>query len=452
MTKNKFMVVLMATALMATTACRTTENYDPENYEGIMSEAFPVNNVDKSHNWVTFSECTANIEVNMENGKSYMVKVYENDPTANNTGTVMVQGMVESGSALKANFSYPQTATTFYVAIVDNGTTYLQSVTVKNGMVSANITPASLQSMKSTTATIADEGFDMAYCFEDCFPEPGDFDYNDAVLGVKMKKTVNAKQTKIELEPSIRAVGSNKLMAAALHIAGLKEDDIESVEWNGALFTYYAYGMGNFYDEDKNLMFPQKQPEKGYEVTRYQNDDIYIPLTNDLHYAISGEKTNNFGMVDRINYNTMLESQKPEPTEGGEVIVIADDVPAVTGNVVITLKEGVGDKNITFKDLDMFIIEEYNGIIWEIHTYIYKKKLVAFPDGYYEDNIYPWALAVPGKGFRWPAEGMEIGTYKTSSVLGGAYQDINHSFGQWASDRTIARDWYKYPTMIMVYN
>ena len=447
MKRSRFMVVLTATALMAT-ACRTTENYDPDNYEEIISDVFPVSNVDRSHNWNTLSECTADIEVNMESGKSYMVKVYENDPTIGNAGSVMVQGMVATGSALMANFSHPQTATTFYVAIVDNGTTYVKPVDVKSGRVSATITPTDLPAMKSTSATIADEGFDMAYCFEDCFPEPGDYDYNDAVIGTKMIKTVNASQTKIELEMSIRAVGSAKPMAAALHIAGLKEDDIESVEWNGALFTYYPYGMGNFYDEDKNLMFPQKQPEKGYEVTRHQQNDIYIPLTNDLHYAISGNE-NTF--MTRINYNTMLESQKPEADEDGKEIVVGEDLPAVTGNVTITLKEGVGDKNITFKNFDMFIVEQYNGIIWEVHTYIYKKRLVAFPDGYYEDNIYPWALAVPGKGFRWPAEGMEIGSYKTSSVLGGAYQDINHSFGQWASDRTIARDWYKYPTTIMVY-
>ena len=446
MKRSRFLVVSVA-ALMAAVSC-TTNFYDSDDYDKIISGVFPVTNVDASHNWNTLGECTANIEVNIESGKSYLVKVYENDPTINNMGIVMVQGMVENGSLLRTNFSHPQIETTFYVAIVYNGPTYVQPLNVDRGVISTNITATSLKTMKSTSAIITDEGFDMVYCFEDCFPEPGDHDYNDAVIGTKMIKTVNASQTKIELELELRAVGSYKQMVAALHISGLKEENLESVECNGTLFSYYANGMGNFYDENNNLMFPQEQPEKGYEISRQQQGDIYIPLTNDLHYSISGEKLNSFGMVNRGNYNTMRKSQKPENEDDATMNM---DAPTVKGNVVITLKKGVGDRNITFKNFDLFIMEDYNGITWEIHTYIYKKRLVVFTKGFYENNIYPWALAIPGKGFRWPAEGIEIGSYRNSSTIGGAYQDINHSFGQWANNKNKAQDWYKHPTTSMVY-
>ena len=446
MKNNKLMVVMMA-ALTMTTAC-TSEYYDADDYEAIIKKAFPVNEVDPNHNWNTLSECTANISVDIESGKSYMVKIFENNPIESHTGVVMMQGKVESGSKLSGNFSYPQAATNFYIAIVDNdGTIYVQPISA-SGMVTENITAESLSAMQHTTATIEDEGFDMAYCFEDCYPGPGDYDFNDAVIGVKMLKTVDANQTTINLQLELRAVGSNKPLAAALHIAGLSENYIESVECSGNLFKYYENSLiSDFSDKNGKKMFPKTQPEKGYEVSSVQNGDIYIPLTNDLHYSISGGKLTPFGTIDWINYNTMLESQKKVTSQDGKEVVLGADVPVVTGNVTIRLKGENAGKNITFKDMDMFIIEQYNSAYFEVHTYIYKRRPVVFNDSYYEDNVYPWALAVPGKGFRWAAEGVKIGSKTETMPVGGAYR----SFPQWVSNRNEAKDWYKTPVTMLVY-
>lgn len=445
------LLTCVAIAAVVVTSCKR-DYYDKVKYEEMISVQFPVVDVDGSHDWSTISECTANIGIDMGGNKTYTVRIYEGNPIRNLTGYVLVEGTVRDGASLTTNFSHPKTSTTFYVAITDGGTTYAIPLTADHGLLSKKITTADLATAESTQRSIYNTGFDMAYCFEDCYPQSGDYDFNDVVIGTNMTKTVDERQTTIALDMSIRAVGSTKTMAAALHIAGLKADDVKSVECTGPLFAYHPYGLGNFKDKDKNQMFPAEQPEKGYLVSRHRQSDIYIPLTNDVHYSLNRGKTAINGMVERLYYNSMLASQMPKPDEDGKKApVVADDIEAVKGRIVITLNEGIGDKNITARSLDMFIMEEYNAAIWEVHTFSYKTRPVIFDSGVYEDNVFPWAIAVPGSSFRWPAEGLAIGTYKSTSVIGGAYQAIGHSFGQWAANKRTATDWYMHPTTIMVY-
>ena len=64
--------------------------------------------------------------------------------------------------------------------------------------------------------------------------------------------------------------------------------------------------------------------------------------------------------------------------------------------------------------------------------------------------ILPWALVVPTGSFRYPLDGINIGFANVDSLF-GAYMTDGHSFGQWASNSAMARDWYNYPTGNMVY-
>lgn len=424
--------------------------YDKEQYEELISMQFPVANVDGTHDWSTISDCTANISVDIDDGKTYTVKIYEDNPIRNLTGYVLAQGTVENGSAMVTDFSHPKISDTFYVAVTDDSdVTYAMPVTVENGTFTANTTAAGLAAMESTSQSIYDIGFDMAFCFEDGYPQAGDYDFNDVVINTNMTKTTGGQQTTIAIDVILRAVGSTKTMAAALHIAGLKASDIQSVECTGPLFSYYPYGLGNYTDKDKNQMFPTEQPANGYLVSKHQQNDIYIPLTNDVHLSLNRGRLTATGAVERINYNTMLAAQKP--TESSSETVTGDDLEDVKGRIVMTLSNPEAGKNITARSLDMFIMEDFNAVIWEVHTFDYKTKPVIFTDGVYEDNVFPWAIAVPGSSFRWPAEGIAIGSYKSTSVIGGAYQKIGHSFGQWAANKDMAQDWYKYPTSVMVY-
>lgn len=449
--KRYFFTCLAAVCVMLTSCNK--EYYDKDRYEEIITIGFPVSDVDPTHNWNTTVECTAGIDIDIADGKTYTVKIYKNNPMDGYTGYVLVQGQVENGKSLVANFSHPQIESTFYVAVVDeNGTTYSKPVTVENGKVTATITADNLATMSSTQREVYDMGFDMKYCFEDCYPQSGDYDFNDVVIDSKMTKNIGIAQTTITFDLTLEAVGSTKMMAAALHVAGLGAADVESVTCEGDLFKYYMYGLGNTYGKDKKPMFPTEQPVDGYLQSALQTG-IYIPLTNDVHYAMNKGTMTTGGMVERINYNTMLASQMTDVSAGGTNanMIMGKDIAPVKGTVTIALKPGVGDKNITVKNIDMFIMEEYNGAIWEVHTFVYKTKPVVFAQGTYEENIYPWAVAVPGSKFRWPAEGIYLGAYKNAGMFGGAYQKLGHSFGEWAKNKNNAKDWYMYPASSVVY-
>lgn len=448
--KTRLLIVLTLIG-MITVSC-SKDYFDEDKYVEIVTENFPVDNVDATHSWSCINECTADISIDIDRGKTYTIKVYGNDPMEGFTGYVLVQGQVKNGNKLVANFSYPTVSDNLYIAVVDeNGTTYSCPVTVANGKVAANITANDLEKMQNTSRQIYDIGFDVAYCFEDSYPQPADFDFNDVVIGTNMIKNIGDTHTTITLNVSILAVGSTKMMAAALHIAGLNAASVKSVECSGDLFRYNEYGLGNFTDENDKQFFPTEQPQAGYLTTPSQNNDIYIPLTNDVHYSINRGTVTSTGMVERLYYNTMHSSYISKPTEDGTIVFTGKNIAYVTGTITITLNDGVGDRNITAKNLDMFVMEEYNSAIWEVHTFAYKTQPVIFTSDKYVKNVFPWALAVPGSSFRWPAEGVAIGSNKGSTVFDGAFQDLEHSFGMWAMDKNKAKDWYKYPQEDLVY-
>lgn len=448
--KGKIFIGLAAMCL--TVVSCNKDYYDKGRYEEIINYEFPVENVDATHTWTMTSECTADINVNIESGKTYTVKIYEENPISNRTGYVLMQGVVESGQSFIANFSHPQITTTLYVAIVDDsGRTYVTPVTVQRGILSTKINAESMSTMQSTSNKIYDYGFDMAYCFEDSYPQTNDYDFNDVVIGTNTIKNITDEQTTITIDLSLKAVGSTKMMAAALNLASLKEDDIISVECSGDIFSYYQYGLGSSSGSSNNKrpVFPTQQPENGYVVSQL-NNSVYIPITNDVHYSINRKTTTTTGMVERTYYNTVMPSQKVIK-EDGTIAMDGKDIDAVKGKIVLTLNNNGNAKNITTKHLDFFILEEYNGGIWEVHTFNYKTRPIIYNQGTYEDNIYPWALAVPGKSFRWPGEGVGIGHNKTSGRSQWAYQTPGHSFWQWAVNKNMIQDWYKYPLSNMVY-
>ena len=115
-----------------------------------------------------------------------------------------------------------------------------------------------------------------------------------------------------------------------------------------------------------------------------------------------------------------------------------------------TFKFAVNDvtlfNNFSVNDIDLFILEEYNAGVFEVHTMPYKTAEVIDEwaainsDGSspYGSN-YPWALIIPGD-FKYPIEGLSIGKAK-GNVIGGAYL----GFSSWAQNRNSNKNWYNKP-------
>ena len=108
--------------------------------------------------------------------------------------------------------------------------------------------------------------------------------------------------------------------------------------------------------------------------------------------------------------------------------------------------------SLTLDVLDAFIIEEYNGNKYEVHTHKYSKAQVLWPNPSSDPHNLPWAFCVPYDNFGWPRHAVAIGYQARSKRFhNGAYPYLNHSFGEWAADRTQCINWYLYPDKDQVY-
>ena len=108
--------------------------------------------------------------------------------------------------------------------------------------------------------------------------------------------------------------------------------------------------------------------------------------------------------------------------------------------------------SLTLDGLDPFIIEEYNGNKYEVHTHKYSKAQVLWPNPSSDAHNLPWAFCVPYDKFYWPLHAVAIGFQaKSKRYSYGAYPYLGRSFGEWAADRTKCLDWYLYPDKYEVY-
>lgn len=272
------------------------------------------------------------------------------------------------------------------------------------------------------------------YCFEDNFPQLGDYDFNDVVLTVT--PTVNGKN--VTLKVTLDAVGATKQLAAAIRVVGLKDSDIKSCVRTGNLDSNYP---------NTSRVIINGMGENGLVSNSAKNNttDVVIGLFNNAHWSI-GRTIANIGSVQNWFYNTV------NPTSG-----YAGKKNGVTpAEVTFTFELNSAEAAAHFseKDLDVFILEPYNSAYWEVHTVPYKTDEVMRDYAtnrkkeLYGDN-FPWAICVPGN-FKYPYEWTTIGNDKSGEVI-GAYRTPGHSFVEWARDQKQATDWYKYPTSDDVY-
>lgn len=129
---------MMTVASLAFVACDDEDYFEQERYQELISEAFPVENIDKSHDWKTVQTVEANITVN--NFESCTIKIYENNPFTHGKGTLLMEQRIDGQGEVKGKFSCQAKTTMVYVAQTDSkGYTYLKPAKIANGMLNAVI-------------------------------------------------------------------------------------------------------------------------------------------------------------------------------------------------------------------------------------------------------------------------------------------------------------------------
>ena len=272
--------------------------------------------------------------------------------------------------------------------------------------------------------------FSLRYCFEDNFPQVGDYDFNDVVLTL----TPNVDGKKVTLKVSLDAVGGLEMIGAAIRIKDVKMSDVASFERSGNFDEGFPSTATKIIQSSDPLL-PDNMKYNGLT-------DVVINLFSNAHWAMKHEMAQD-GSIKAWFYNTV---KRGDPYEFYE-----NDVTPSVVTYTFEMNSEAAAQKFCEANLDVFIVEQYNGGFWEVHTVPFKTQDVLASYGgdksMYNDN-YPWAICVPGD-FKYPIEWQAIGS--SQRIMRVAYGASGHSFADWAEDHTKATDWYNYPTEDLVY-
>ena len=422
--------LLIAFSMLSLVACKR-DVFDPDAYVEVINESFPVNNIDQGHTWnLTQSHSTVVTANPASVSDVQYVRILSGNPYREANVEILAEKAVAKGGTATLFYYAPQYQTQFFAAAVTASGQYVvkaftasqESVTFDNIDDSAN--QGSFNEPIYQTYT---------YCFEEDYPKPGDWDFNDCVL--RIQKLPAAQPNEIRLRVSLAAVGAKKQIAAAIRLLDYVASDVSNV------YIEEGRTFDGAFEENQKRQFI----ESGALLLNGLNNEAVLNLFEDAHYALSPRliSPDKGGTTLRMFYNT---SRNPDGSKHAQIA-------PKTLTYVVQLSNPRLIENFTLERIDPFILEDFNSGKWEVHTFSYKASQVLRDLGSNEtatSNMMTWALKIPSATFRYPIEGQPLGFYK-DGVLTGAYMENNHSYGQWVANHNSCLDWFRYPATGLVY-
>ena len=425
MKRNSTIFLLIAAALGLSLESCNKEMFNQQLYDEIITQQFPIDPIDDTHNWELSTRRSIVIKVNANMENMEKVMVLSKNPLTSSDAQIMAEAEATTEGGLHTLlFAAPSSQTSFYAAVKTTDKQYaVVPFTTSNSQVSFE---------DKTTGTLTSDldYYSFTYCFEENFPEPGDYDFNDCVM--RMSVMPGTKKNQVKLIVTLAAAGAKRQIAAAVRLKGCNADDIESVEIE----------EGKAFDDGYPLTLRTIPDGSTFQRGRDEKQPV-IRLFEDAMWCLIREQASDNGVLNRYYVNvSRAESEtfkKADPVKRTYIINFKESSSAASML-----------QNILTDNLDPFIVTPYNNNYWETHTYQDRLAQVLYE---YHDQTsihITWALGVPSGTFRWPLEGLLIGTYK-NGVLTGVYREPDHSFGQWAVKKENSRDWFNYPTDSEVY-
>ena len=421
MTHSLIKTTLGAMMLLSMMAC-TTNYYDEEKYNEYIKYNSPVDSVDQYHQWRLTEERSYKITANVNQDVEKVMLLTAN-PLSSTKAEVMNESVIAKGESKWIMVSVPMIQSTLYVALVDkDGIYYVKVFPVTQTEIdfSGGInTGTPVATLKPQTYT---------YLYEKDFPLVGDYDYNDLIFRIGVEHTT-PKQVVVHV--TLSAVGCDVQLAGYFRVMGCNFDDIDSVTTvNGKTFN-------------DNLPAGSKNFVKSYDllICSSKNQPV-ITVCADAHWAMDPYQSimeNTGAIALRKYYNTSLDASPEYESRN-----------SVSQSYIIYFKDSTIAENITLEEIDPFIVENYNGGLYEIHLDELKASQVLYNyQVEFKIKDLPWALLVPSNDFKYPLEGVQIGFYKRTDTgvvfSDGAYKTTGHAFGAWVENHKAALDWYNYP-------
>ena len=397
--------------------------YDEKRHGELIHYYSSVDSVDQQHMWMLSQ--TKILRYQVPAGGDYQrLLVYSANPLTNAKAELINSVFVTAGQAGALSLDVPYRITTLYVALVDGADNYSVAA-IPSSQSSVDFsdvtTGKALSSLKPQTYT---------YLFEENYPEPGDYDYNDVVLRVSQQRT---GQNQMTIGVTIAAVGAARQIAGCIRLVGYRYQDIDSI----VTTTGQSFNDGI----NKQILYFHKETELLIEG---RNHEAVLNLFCDAHWAMAFSPSADYGLFQRKKYNVTTESSDNAQLRSTRTLYY-----------VVTFKDATALDNFTAETLDPFILTDYNAGTWETHTEQYKSAQVLHEYFVPSFKDLPWALMVPEADFAYPLEGTEIGYRKKTEsgvvAMFGAYTTIGHSFGEWAEDHNSYLDWYLYPNTQLTY-
>ena len=425
--KNSFVlasVALMAMLTMSTLSCKR-DVFDQDDYNLLVKQQSPVDSIEASHTFRTTEQHSIQVTVNGPEG-TRRVQVLSANPAVEEACYILAETYATDGQSVTLPFTAPIGHTLFYAALINEAGEY----TISRFYGSQPTIDFSHPEATAVVPARAPVPQVFTYCYEDEQPEAGDYDYNDLVLRISQQRT---GENVLSLNVTIAAVGSSNKLAAAIRLKGYTLSQIDSV---------YTFGLtrGETFDDGFQLVGdPYIEDER--KIHESLQGEAVLRLFEDAHWATGDPNLSvDYGVFDRLHYNVARMTSD-----------IDELISPRTITYFIVFKNATDLNNFTMDKLDPFVMEEYNGGVWEVHIGEYQGDQVLHEYRLVTTvKLLPWAIEVPSGSFRYPLQGYNMG-YRKDGYLFGAYMTSGHSFGEWVENHLHSTDWYDYPTLNMVF-
>lgn len=417
--KTTKLSILLLTGLVMTILSCEKEQFDKNAYNELVDYQFLIDNIDKEHDWCLTHSDTVTIVNKAED--IYAVQVLTANPFLSDKAEIAAEGVCflnekKDGYETTLAYTLPAIQQQAYIAAKRQDGSYIG---VAYFTVGADTVDLDIEVMQTAGNLKEPQPQTFTYLYEEGFPLPGDFDFNDLVLRISKSATDRSFQT--DLKVTVDAVGASRSYAAAIHLADISYDDIDKVEILEGEAMDQGYPLRRMTIDSKETLL------------RGRKGEAVINLFESGHYVMN-HQLNDVGSIQTLFYNTETTDRKDASAT----------VPSVSRTYRISFKNRETTRSLSFDQIDPFIVQEYNGGLWEIHTYRYKfaetlKNIYGGKESFY-DNHVSWSVVVPKADFRYPIEGVSLGTYnsKTGETF-GPYT----SFADWMKDHTQNLDWYQ---------
>ena len=415
-----FVIIILGFSAMVGTETSCKKNvFDEAIYDTLIKIQSPVDSVDPSHTWTLSTQKYIIVTANAGTGTK-KVQILTDNPMTSEDACVIAQVDMAEGERIGVSISYPSILSTLYAAAVDSTGAYTVS---QFNPSNRDVDFSSPIYKKQKLGSLPGPQY-YAFCYEQEYPEPGDYDYNDVVMHIALER---ANPREMYIRVRLAAVGGNQAIAGCLRLPEIDYNDIDTV---------YTVGDQTFNkDITEQYMFILKSQDL---LMKGLKEEPILYLFADAHWATGDILNADYGMFQRKQYNVTKQSDK------NSQLMVPREI-----TFVLRFKTDIRANGMTLDNIDPFIIRQYNGTSMEIHTFNYRKVNALYKYEYIDVGHLPWALVVPDGSFCHPLHGVNMGfRMKDATGLGilfGAYAWTGHAFGEWAMSKNKSTDWYFYP-------